>query len=419
MNGTADRSYREIPPLLEHRAIICMGPGGVGKTTCSAALALTAAKHRKKTLVCTLDPAHRLCSALGLTELPHVPRPLPSENLKEAGLDPDLPLFAMQLDPAVAFKLSLESGNLPQKTIRNLSENRLYRRIVKDIEGVYAYAAAAQILDLLRDDQWELVVLDTPPTRHIKSILKAPRILAGAVKSPLFRFLAAPAALTGKIGMKLTGKRVLKDMSLVTGASFLKDIGDFVRIIAEMADFLLRDAGQAQSLLSSESTAYIIVTIPTLSRIEECVSLSENLAEYNMKTAGFMVNRFHPIFPVEAEVPDEQALAKQIAEMCSKYGTAPNDRESRDEATRNECLEAARDLLELHRNYEALVEKETEVLQFLYRKIDPGTLLLTIPLLDHDLEVLADLADVSESISRQLQKQSSMNSLRKPPHGSA
>lgn len=398
----------EIPALLKHRAIICIGPGGVGKTTCSASLALAAAKHGKRTLVCTVDPAHRLCSALGLTELPHIPRSLPPEKLKEAGLAPDFPLFAMQLDAAAAFKRSLASGRLSSKTYKSLFRNKLYRKIVKDIEGVYAYAATAQILDLLRDDQWELVVLDTPPTRQIKPILRAPRTLAGAIKSPLFRLLAAPAKFSGKMGIRLAGKRVLRDMASVSGMAFLQDIGDFVKIIGDMAESLIQDAGQVESLLVSDSTAYIIITIPTHSRITESLSLAEHLAEYNMKTMGFMVNRFHPMFPVESDVPDEQALAIQIASLCSE------DLETENKSLKDECLAAAKALHQLHEQYEALVEKEAEVLQLLYRNMDPRTLLLTVPLLNHDLEFLGDLASISDSITMQLHKQSSMKPARKP-----
>jgi len=389
----------------KHRLIICIGPGGVGKTTCSAALGLAAAKRGRKTLVCTLDPAHRLASALGLANLPHHPKPLPAEHLQKSNLPTDLPLYAMQLDIQTAFNHSLRSGGLSEDGLRTLNKNKLYRRIVDDLEDVQAYAAVAQMLNLCRDEQWETIILDTPPTRHIHYLLKAPRMLIGAVKSPLFKYLLAPATFTGKVGMRIIGKQTVNNMAAITGMSFLEDIRAFIKIISKILDSLINDAQGAESLLTSRSTAYLIVTVPTLSRVKESLSLARQLMESKMNLAGFLVNKFHPIFPVDSSSLDEKKLTQQISSFF------PED----ERPSTADCQEAARALLKSHTAYTNLVEEEARVLQKLYQESKTNPFLLTVPLLSQDLSFLVDVLEISDKITNQLQRQSQERVSRKQP----
>ncbi len=395
----------DLPLFSKHRLIICIGPGGVGKTTCSASLALAAAKQGRKTLVCTLDPAHRLASAMGLTNLPHHPKQLPTAHLQKCNLPPDLPLYAMQLDIQTAFDESLRSGGLSKDGLRTLNKNKLYRRIVDDLEDIQAYAAVAQMLNLCRDEQWETIILDTPPTRHVRYLLKAPRMLIGGVKSPLFKYLLAPATFTGKVGMRIVGKQTVNNMAAITGMAFLQDIRAFIKIISKILDSLINDAQRAESLLSSRSTAYLIVTVPTLSRVKESLSLGRQLMESKMNHAGFLVNKFHPIFPIDSKSLDETTLTRQISSSFPE-----NERPSI-----ADCQESARALLKSHTTYTNLVEEEARVLQMLYQESKSNLFLLTVPLLSQDLGFLVDLLEISDKITNQLRRQSQERVGKKKP----
>src|SRR5262249_15012957 len=188
------RPFYQAPPLshgtlaealLAKRIVVCLGSGGVGKTTTAATLALAGARHGKKTLVLTIDPARRLASSLGLPKLDHEEREVPTEILTQAGpVAPGGRLFAMMLDQKRAFDEAVERYAKDPEAVKRILENSIYRQISGSLTGSHEYAAMAKLYQIDHERDYELIVVDTPPTAHALDFLDAPEKVSGAIDSP-------------------------------------------------------------------------------------------------------------------------------------------------------------------------------------------------------------------------------------------
>jgi len=171
--------------LAEKQILVCAGSGGVGKTTTAAALALAAARAGKKTLVLTIDPAKRLAASLGLPELDHQERRVPDERLREGGpVAPGGELYAMMLDQKRAFDEIVAQYASDPSAVKRILENGIYKQISGSLTGSHEYAAMAKLDQLARERDYDLIVVDTPPTAHALDFLDAPEKVAGAIDSP-------------------------------------------------------------------------------------------------------------------------------------------------------------------------------------------------------------------------------------------
>src|SRR6185295_10560839 len=184
-----------IRALVETKKIlVCAGPGGVGKTTTAAAVGIIAARMGRRTLVSTIDPAPRLADALGLGNLSAEPRPLPEETARPLGIEAPGALFAARLDTARAFRRLVED-QVPQAEMRErIFANPIYRQITSTLTGSQEYAATLALHELERSGEYDLIVLDTPPTAHALDFLEAPKRIAAAISSPAVQWFARPPA---------------------------------------------------------------------------------------------------------------------------------------------------------------------------------------------------------------------------------
>jgi anion-transporting ArsA/GET3 family ATPase len=386
LTASRDGASRREEPA-SSRIIVCLGPGGVGKTTCSAAIALRAALSGRRALVCTLDPARRLATSLGLSDLPRDPHPLPRHHLREAGLDPDLPLHAMRLDVQNAFGRVLRRDVAEAALIDGIESNRLYRQLVGDVEGVQAYAAIAQIVELADSDRWDAVVLDTPPTRHVRQLLEAPRRIIDAVESPVFRWLLAPtlAARSAGFGLiRLTRNRLIRKMAKVVGGAFVHELAELVGLMGMSIDVIRQKADRAADLLSSPQVGYVVVSCPLPGRAREALELARELDDGNMTLRAAVVNRVHPPPPAGWVAPDEETLKESL--LRSQQAERLDD---------ERCLSLAKELLGLHRDYQALARSDQRSIAAMREGLPQRAPVLVIPLLERDPSTLDHLRSLS------------------------
>jgi len=287
----------ELAESLDHsKVLLCLGPGGVGKTTCSAALALKAAARGRRTLVCTVDPARRLATSLGLDSLPDHPVRLPRAELEAAGLAADLPIDAMMLQVESTLNRALAQESKDAETREAILHNRFYQALISDLEGTQTYAALAELLELQRTAKWDLIVVDTPPTVHARDILRAPSAMARAVSSPVVRWLSSErfAGRTGLAVLRLGRNAILKRMAAIVGGAFLEDLSEFVGLLSGLLPTLKNRAEEAETLLLAPSTSYVLVTGASADRIDETGVLLDDLKDRGLSVSAVVANRLLP-----------------------------------------------------------------------------------------------------------------------------
>jgi anion-transporting ArsA/GET3 family ATPase len=378
----AQRACGESSERVERRAIICLGPGGVGKTTCAAAIALQTAQNGRRTLVCTLDPARRLATSLGLSALPETPRALPAVHLENAGLPRDLPLQAMRMDVEAAFQRTLDRECPDTRLAQSIRKNRLFRQLIGDLDGVQAYAAIAQLLELEESTDWDVLVLDTPPTRHFKNLLTAPDKILGALRSPFYRFLLAPG-WTAKAGLSLarfSHNRLVQRIAKIVGVEFLAQMSELIGLMGALNEQIGARARQADRFFRSRQVGYVVISSPTLGRCEEALELACELKNSGMQVIAAVLNRVHPVPPPGWTRPSH----KELCALLRKNPLLKN-------LSEDVCRKLAAHLLRIHRTYMALAENEHTGIHMMENKLAARVDVLKIPLLEDDPSDLENL----------------------------
>lgn len=287
--------------------MVCLGPGGVGKTTISAALAVVNAMAQRRVDVMTVDPAPRLLNALGLDPGSSEPQLV---ELGGNGARPQGRLRALKLDPKRTFD-ALVARYAPSEPVREaILENRLYRNLSQALAGVADYMAMEKLLELASDPTTELVVLDTPPTRQALDFLDAPRRLLELLNS---RAAALLGASHGFLGQRLTmfdlaARAVLKAFDRLTGLRLLDDVQAFVRSFDGLYQGFADRAARAQSLLGGGQCQIVVVTTAEGRRVEEVRSFIESLAGAGLEVHALVVNRLLPALPAVASARARSAL---------------------------------------------------------------------------------------------------------------
>lgn len=286
-----------IDELLSSRRIVaCVGSGGVGKTTISATLGLRAAMEGKRTLVLTIDPARRLANSLGLSSLGNVETRIDPEFFASQGLEPKGELWAMMLDQRRTWDdLVTQHAPSPERASQIL-ENRFYRQLSTKLAGSLEYSAMEKVYELERSGRFDLIVLDTPPTAHALDFLDAPNRLIDLFSHDMVRRLLAPAANAGKLGLSLVNfgsSYVLKVLSRFTGSDMLSDLAGFFAAFQGMYDGFRERATAVKELLSSDRTAFLLVTSANVPTIDEATFLASELAQNGIQLAASIVNRVH------------------------------------------------------------------------------------------------------------------------------
>jgi anion-transporting ArsA/GET3 family ATPase len=279
--------------LAERRVLVVCGAGGVGKTTTAAALALRAASGGRRVLVCTIDPSRRLATSLGLGRLSGRPRaiPLPSRG---AGTGE---LWAMVLDVKRTFDELVVRHTPDEAAARRILENRFYRHASAALAGSHEYMAMEKLLELSADPRWDLVVLDTPPTRHALDFLEAPDRLTSFLDASILRWFLRPYFAAGKLTLRVatrTGAFALKLADRVLGLEFLQDLSEFFLAFESMYDGFKERAGRVHTLLRESSSGFVLVAAPSPRVLEEALYFHRRLTEKQMPFLAFVANRVHP-----------------------------------------------------------------------------------------------------------------------------
>jgi anion-transporting ArsA/GET3 family ATPase len=285
--------------LDERRVVLCVGSGGVGKTTTAAALAVAAARRGRRTAVLTVDPAQRLRDALGLGDAAGAPHAVPLAG-RAARLD------AMLLDVKRTFdELVMGLATRPEQA-RRILDNRLYQNLSGTLAGSAEYMAVESVLRLTETGEYDVVVVDTPPARHAVDFLDAPRRLLALLDSRAFAILKDPTSILGGAGSRLAAlvlTGVLRGLERFTGIGLVREMGDFVRVIEDLTGALRVRVAQVDALLKSDAASLVLVTAPEPRLIGETEELARALAAVRLRVQGVVVNRVLPRAVYGPDVP--------------------------------------------------------------------------------------------------------------------
>ncbi len=275
--------------------VVCVGPGGVGKTTLAAALALQGAALGRDSLVCTIDPARRLASALGLSELGNIARPISKAELQTAGIHLAAPVAAMMLDMKQSWDELIARSASPQQRDRILA-NRFYQSLSSVLAGSQEYIALEKLWELHASRSHQLVVLDTPPTAHALDFLDAPARVLDFLGTDSARWLLKPALQGAKLGFRLVGlggNLISRTFARIVGAQTLSDLATFLLAMSGLNETFQERARAVRALLASEETVVVLVTGPAAERREEAIRFHRSLLDQRLTIAAVVVNQVH------------------------------------------------------------------------------------------------------------------------------
>ena len=303
--------------------IVCCGSGGVGKTTTAAALALRAAERGRRVVVLTIDPARRLAQAMGLEALDNTPRPVDGIDESAGGS-----LDAMMLDMKRTFDEVVEQHATPEKAAQILA-NPFYQAVSSSFAGTQEYMAMEKLGQLRaladRDGRWDLVVVDTPPSRSALDFLDAPKRLGSFLDGRFIRLLAAPARAGSRAGLKVFSVGVnvaTSTMSRLLGGDMLRDVQTFVAALDTMFGGFRERADQTYALLKDPETAFVVVAAPERDALREAAFFAGRLEEEGMPLAGLVVNRVQRVAAPSLSASRALAAAEQLGDVEEKSTTA-------------------------------------------------------------------------------------------------
>lgn len=274
----------------ESSIIICCGSGGVGKTTAAAAIGIAAAQSGRRVVVVTIDPAKRLADALGL----HVELGNEPHRIDSALTNPG-ELWAMMLDTQATFNQVVRTHSADSDQVDRITSNRFFQNISKNLSGTQEYMAAEKLYQLHADARFNLVVIDTPPTREALNFLDAPGRLIRFLDHRLYRLLLTPARSGLKVVVAAM-QPIVRAIARVIGAQALDDALAFFRAFDGMDEGFRKRALEVVALLRSPTTSYVVVTSPNLETVAEADYFVSKLREEGLSTAALIVNRIQPSF---------------------------------------------------------------------------------------------------------------------------
>ena len=339
-----------VESILDGRAVcICVGSGGVGKTTTSAAIAVGMASRGLKVAVLTIDPAKRLADSLGLEELGNEPRRVEPEDASVPG---DGELWAMMLDPKATFDGLIETYSDDEESRDRVLDNRIYRQISGALAGSQEYMAMEKLYELHDTGEYDLLVLDTPPSRNALDFLDAPERVMQFIEGRAMRLFIRPTGF----GARVAGRGlsvVTSVLRRVTGGDLIADLSEFFGAMAGLLGGFRDRAERVEALLRDDQTTFLVVTGPAGEPMAEASYLIEKLGESGLPLGGIVVNRVHPLVGEEAPATEEDlADALGDPDLASRAAAARDDQATlarRDRANidglKNECKDVA--LLEI------------------------------------------------------------------------
>jgi anion-transporting ArsA/GET3 family ATPase len=312
-----------VDALVEHHhVVVCCGTGGVGKTTTSAVLALAAARRGRDAIVVTIDPAKRLADTLGLESLGNVAHEIERSRWDPTGTAPAAGrLSALMLDTRSTFDALVHKHATSAEQAERILDNRFYRNIAGALSGTQEYMAMEKLHELHEEGGYDLIVVDTPPTRHALDFLEAPARLTRLLDNRIFRFLMVPT----RTYLRVAGVAVqtfLRTVAKVVGTEVIDDIVAFFRAFEGMEQGFRDRAASVTDLLADPQTGFVLVTSPRRDAVEEAEFFADRLHEGSLDVAALIVNRVHPDFGESRDAPLLRARADAVAHLIPAAPTS-------------------------------------------------------------------------------------------------
>ncbi len=279
------------------RVVICCGSGGVGKTTTAAVVALHAARRGRRAVVVTIDPARRLADALGLDGLTNDPARI------DLGAQPTGELWAMMLDTKATFDGLVKRYSADPEQADRILGNGFYRNISGALSGTQEYMASEKLYELAVEGDWDLVVVDTPPTRNALDFIDAPQRLAHFLDHPLYRVLMTPTRGMVK-AVNVATQAVTRSIAKVVGAEVIGDAIAFFAAFEGMESGFAQRAERVHALLAAPDTAFVLVASPNADTVDEATYFANELAGHDIAVQALIVNRMQPAFAGVAAAGD-------------------------------------------------------------------------------------------------------------------
>ncbi len=377
-----------VSDILDDRKIcICAGSGGVGKTTTSAAIAMGMAAQGLKVAVLTIDPAKRLANSLGLPELGNEERLVDPERFAAHGIEMKGELWAMMLDAKRTFDDLVERHAPDEETRDRILQNRIYKEISNAMAGSQEYMAMEKLYELHQEARYDLLVLDTPPTRHALDFIDAPERMSRFIEGRSLQFFLKP----GRLGIKVLGRSggvLFSALKRITGIDLLQDLSEFFQSFGNMAEGFSERAQRVKELLAHRDTTFLLVTAPEREAIDEGVYFWRRLKEAHLPFGGVVVNKVHHDFvrPLEpgafARDDSEEIEEETLARLPSELDQALDD------------ADLASRVYENFENYRALAVRDRENMARLTERLEEDCV-LCVPYFDEDVHDLDGLAQVN------------------------
>ncbi|MGI8664405.1 MAG: ArsA family ATPase [Acidimicrobiales bacterium] len=359
--GSPTHALREVIDTAE--IVVTAGSGGVGKTTTAAVLALEAARRGRKAVVVTIDPAKRLADALGLEGLTNTPSKIEGDWPGE--------LWAMMLDTKSTFDdlVAKHSGD-PGQAERILN-NRFYKNISGALSGTQEYMAMEKLYELHEERAFELVVVDTPPSRHALDFLDAPRRLTRFLDHRFYRILMAPTRGLMRAA-NVAAQAFVRTLAKVVGAEVIDDVITFFTAFQGMEEGFKDRANVVFETLASPATAFVLVASPRRDTVVEAEFFADRLLESDISVRALVVNRMHPHFGTGlAEATRERSRTLAGTDIGGLYANLAD--------------------------FELVASKEEEHLAGLAERVAPAPV-IRVPFLSTDVHDLVGLAQIAEHL---------------------
>ncbi len=381
--------------LLKKRIIICCGSGGVGKTTISAVLGVHGALLGKKVLTLTIDPAKRLANSLGMTQIGNTETLVPKDKFLQCGRYPAGSLYALMLDTKHTFDELIQRYAPTEDISQNILNNQFYKNLSSAMAGAHEYLAMEKLYQIYLQGKYDLIILDTPPTRHALDFLEAPNHVRSFFDRNVSQWFLKPYFSMGRVGLNLfskTSTSIFRMVEKVTGAEFLRDVSEFITGLADSFDIFRNRAEEVMQVIKGESTSFLLITGTEPTALKEAVYFHSQIKASSLPFGGIIVNRVN-VIPHSAAIefmssdwrPDKLEIDQDplLAHLQDERGLSTS---------------MARQLLNNFYHFYRLSERDETILRDFVHTFSEKIPIKTIPVFDEDIFDLKGLLKINDTL---------------------